>query len=324
MDIHHIEYFLTLKQYEHVAIAADFLNISRPALSKSIATLENELGVKLFDRVGRRIKLNQNGENFARYAEQALQLLQMGSLSAKSMCYEMTGSIKIVCYAYAPIILACVNAYSELNPHIAFSIIQWQSGESVDGNDMPDFILRSLTDPDFQLKKDQYWVPQKLFQERYYLIASPDYGHIDWEEYGKNLDFSLLKDAFFITMLQDDLFFNDIVYELSRRAGFIPKIYGRTDDFVVKIKMVEQGRGLAIIPESCLKDAQKLSPGLKSFLCSGVGSERSVFLFHPHEGMMTEAASDFYDFVLDFYQHPEERVTDVEDDWEILENNTHL
>lgn len=44
MDLHHIEYFLELARHEHVALTADVLNISQPALSKSISTLETELG----------------------------------------------------------------------------------------------------------------------------------------------------------------------------------------------------------------------------------------------------------------------------------------
>lgn len=223
MDIHHIEYFLELVKYEHVAVAADILNISQPALSKSIATLEAELGIKLFDRVGRRIKLNKNGEAFARYAEQAMKLLSLGQMSAKSMCYETNGHISICCFAYAPILTPCISDYSALNPYTTFSVSQYRLFGNQEIQDMPDFILCSSQDQSFLEKKNQFWTPQPLFQERYCLISSPEYRPVDWEQYGESIDLADLKDAYFITMIQNDNFFSDVTYELCQTAGFFPK-----------------------------------------------------------------------------------------------------
>ena len=59
MDIRNIEYFLHLAKYEHVSATADLLHISQPSLSKHITSLEREIGVKLFDRIGNRIVLNK-------------------------------------------------------------------------------------------------------------------------------------------------------------------------------------------------------------------------------------------------------------------------
>ena len=124
MNLQHIEYFLQLAKYEHVSITADFLNISQPSLSKHISNLEKELGIRLFDRSGNRIILNKNGEEFARYARQALDMLNTGILSAKSKYYETPGHITIGCYSYSPIIAKYTTEYSGLNPLTTFQIIQ--------------------------------------------------------------------------------------------------------------------------------------------------------------------------------------------------------
>lgn len=63
MDIRNIEYFLHLAKYEHVSATADLLHISQPSLSKHITSLEREIGVKLFDRIGNRIVLNKTGSS---------------------------------------------------------------------------------------------------------------------------------------------------------------------------------------------------------------------------------------------------------------------
>lgn len=300
MDIHHIEYFLVLKKYEHMSIAADFLNISQPSLSKSITTLESELGVKLFDRVGRRIKLNENGENFAHYAEQAMQLLNVARLSAKSSCYETNGSISIYCYTFAPIILPCLREYTVLNPLVKISVSQGEHHAEQN----PDFILRSSMDVAELTAKEQFWVAEPLFQEFFYLVTSPDYPALDWTKYSDEIPLEDCREANFITMIQSDIFFNDVTYELCQQAGFFPKIYSQTDDFLVKMRLVGMGQGVALIPESCLREAHLLVPDVRAFRMNDVKSERTVVLMRPKKNQMTETAQDFYDFVLDYFELP--------------------
>ena len=58
----HLYYFKTLVENEYLKESADLLNISAPALSAIISNFEKELGMPLFDRVGRHNKLNKNGE----------------------------------------------------------------------------------------------------------------------------------------------------------------------------------------------------------------------------------------------------------------------
>lgn len=304
MDIHHIEYFLQLVKYEHVSLTADFLNISQPSLSKSISTLEAELGIKLFDRIGRRIKLNHNGEEFAKYAEQAIQLLNNGIYSAKGMRYETSGKIEIICYAYEPIIVPCITAYSQLNPFTTFSISQSHEQNDMKTASELDFILCSSTDESFSMPKEQFWVSQPLFTEKYCLLLSPRFREYPKEQ--RSIDLAELKDATFVTMQQDNLFFNDITYKLCQNAGFFPKVYCQTDDFLVKVKIVAQGLAIAFIPESCLQDAYTYSPDLCCFELENCVTDRTICLLRRKKALMTDASLDFWDFVMDYYNLPED------------------
>ena len=67
MEFAQILFFMKVAELEHMTRAAEELNISQPYLSSTISDLEADLGVKLFDRVGRGIRLNQFGEIVYRY-----------------------------------------------------------------------------------------------------------------------------------------------------------------------------------------------------------------------------------------------------------------
>ncbi|MFR6290549.1 MAG: LysR family transcriptional regulator [Peptococcaceae bacterium] len=62
MELQQIRYFYVVATYENMSKAAEKLHITQPSLSSSISRLEDELGVKLFDRVGRGIVLNEYGK----------------------------------------------------------------------------------------------------------------------------------------------------------------------------------------------------------------------------------------------------------------------
>lgn len=70
MDITKLNSFIVLAKKGNFARASELLYISQPALSKRIQSLEEELGVPLFNRIGSRSYLTMEGQNFLRYAQQ--------------------------------------------------------------------------------------------------------------------------------------------------------------------------------------------------------------------------------------------------------------
>ena len=81
MNYNVLRYFSVLAQVEHYTIAAARLGISQPSLSSAIHNLENELGgVKLFEKMGRNIRLTEEGKFYREKVDAALNELHTASL----------------------------------------------------------------------------------------------------------------------------------------------------------------------------------------------------------------------------------------------------
>jgi len=85
MELLQLKYFLVVADIQHMTHAAEKLNITQPALSTVISRLEYELGVPLFDRVGRSIVLNSYGEAFQRRGNQILMEIEDSKRELKDM-----------------------------------------------------------------------------------------------------------------------------------------------------------------------------------------------------------------------------------------------
>lgn len=302
MDIRNIEYFLHLARYQHVSATADFLNISQPSLSKHINSLEKELGVKLFDRIGNRIVLNKNGEQFAQYARQSIDLLNLGVNAAKSNVYETTGTIHIAYATYAPILAKCCAEYARLNPQTTLQTVSLDSAIRSRSTDGLDFLLKAVPYRETgEEPNDLFWVPQPLFQESYVLVYGPNVAR---ELGGPPAHLSDLWDTCFVTMVPKDVFFTDITYSLCLNAGFYPKVHHETDEFLVKVKLIQEELAVAFLPQACLADAMALAPNLRYMELSDITAKRTILLMRRKKALMSETALDFWEFVLDYYHLP--------------------
>jgi DNA-binding transcriptional LysR family regulator len=74
MNLNHLAIFHAVAQTGSMTRGAERLDISQPAVSKQVQDLENKLGVHLFDRIGRRVRLSQAGEILADYARRLFAL----------------------------------------------------------------------------------------------------------------------------------------------------------------------------------------------------------------------------------------------------------
>lgn len=127
MNLAQLYYFKKLAELQHYAKASKQLFITQPALSLSIASLEEELGISLFEKEGRNVRLTKYGREFYQYVQNALNELDKGIAIAKEYAGELTGTIDIGCIYtilgdFLPNLLAGFT--KEKGPQIKYNIYQ--------------------------------------------------------------------------------------------------------------------------------------------------------------------------------------------------------
>jgi LysR family transcriptional regulator, cyn operon transcriptional activator len=95
MEIRQLRYFLDIAQTEHLTLSAQNLFLTQSTLSHGLRQLEDELGVKLFDRVGRGLKLSQAGTLFRTYVGRALQEIEAGRMALTEMAGLQSGTLTV-------------------------------------------------------------------------------------------------------------------------------------------------------------------------------------------------------------------------------------
>jgi DNA-binding transcriptional LysR family regulator len=95
MELRHLRYFVGVAEHEHFGRAAAALHVSQPALSQQIADLERELGVALFDRLPRGVRLSETGRTFLERARSVLALVEAASVEAREIGGGRRGRLTI-------------------------------------------------------------------------------------------------------------------------------------------------------------------------------------------------------------------------------------
>lgn len=95
MTLDQLRIFLAVAERQHVTRAADALNLTQSAVSAAIAALEARHGVRLFDRVGRRIALTETGRAFIAEARAVLDRAETAEMMLEDMTGEPRGRLRL-------------------------------------------------------------------------------------------------------------------------------------------------------------------------------------------------------------------------------------
>lgn len=124
MEIRVLRYFLTVVREESITKASEVLHITQPTLSRQLAQMEEEIGVKLFDRGSRKIKLTNEGILLRRRAEEILQLVDKTEKELVEQEEQVEGKISIGCGEIASVQLLpkLFREFHQKYPRVTFDI----------------------------------------------------------------------------------------------------------------------------------------------------------------------------------------------------------
>ena len=124
MELTPLKYFVKLADVLSFTEASKELFITQSTLSLSIKQLEEELGVTLFDRIGKKIYLTDAGRDFLDCSRKAIEEVAYGIQHLKEMQHVYTGKIKIgVIYSLFPMLNICVLKFTKAFPKAELSIV---------------------------------------------------------------------------------------------------------------------------------------------------------------------------------------------------------
>ncbi len=237
MERQQIKYFVEVAKLEHITRAAERLHISQPSVSLAIRRLEDELGVPLFKREGRNIKINAYGRQFLETAVAVLDLLDQGQqkLDALKFAEESHINISAPPWYVFPNLIEQIMAH---NPNITISSVDhnYESIVEMFSKRTLDFCITttSINDPSLN--------SMDLRKEEMVLLVSKDNPIAG----RKSIRLSECSRLPFATTFKGSKQYN-LLESFCHEAGFVPNVMLEVHNVRDVIRMIDHSGSIAAL-----------------------------------------------------------------------------
>lgn len=248
MELLQLKYFLTVARCEHVTEAAGRLHVTQSSLSKTIQRLEEDLGVPLFDRIGRKLRLNDFGRTFLQRTEKALFELEQGKREIADLSNKDQGILQLA-VTTASTLPGILREFRKNQPDIQFHV------QMVSLENMSRLLYRG--EVDFGLSSPPIQgddIECQILYDDPIVVAVP-MGHRYAER--SSIQLAELKDESFVGVKQG-YGVRDMVDSTCQSAGFVPKYVYEGDEPARLTALVEAEIGLAFIPSTARNPHERI------------------------------------------------------------------
>ncbi len=173
MEIRVLRYFLTVAREESITRAAEVLHITQPTLSRQLSQLEEETGVRLFERGPRRIRLTSEGMLLRRRAEEILQLVDKTETELSEQQAQVEGTISIGSGESVSVQLlpGLFSSFREKYPRVSFDIFTATADLVKEQMDRGLLDIGLLLEP---VDKEKYDFIRLNIREKWVVLMRPD------------------------------------------------------------------------------------------------------------------------------------------------------
>jgi len=263
LEFRQLSYFIEVAKQQSFSKAGVILHITQPTMSKSVKTLEDELGVQLLERSTKKIRLTDAGEVVYKQAQQVFKAFDNLASELADVRNLRKGQIRLgippmVGAKFFPKVLAQFNA---LYPDVTIQLIE-------DGSKI---VEQFIEEGHLDLGVAVLPVNEDVFdffifaQENLRLLVHPSHAWATRSE----VRLSELRDESFILFREDFTLHNRILCD-CQRAGFEPNVVYKSSQWDFIAEMVAENLGIALLPESICKELDPTHVKIVSLLSPSI------------------------------------------------------
>jgi LysR family transcriptional regulator, hydrogen peroxide-inducible genes activator len=242
MEFQQLKYVCAIADTGSFSRAAERCHVAQPSLSQQVLKLEEDLGAKLFDRLGRSIRLTEAGRAFLPHARTILHQMEAARTGVEDKRKDVRGSVTVgVIPTIAPYLMPqCVSAFSKRYEEAKLRIIEETTPILVESlrNLAIDVAIMSLP-----LKHKEFEI-FPLQTEPLFAVLPRDHKRAA----AQSLSMKDLRGEPFV-LLRDSHCFRDISVAACTRARVDPRIAFESGQFSSLLGMVAAGVGVSLVPE---------------------------------------------------------------------------
>lgn len=245
MEFHQLRYVCAIAETGSFSRAAERCQVAQPSLSQQVLKLEEDLGAKLFDRLGRSVRLTDAGRAFLPHARSMLHQQETARASVADQWADVRGSVAVgVIPTIAPYLMPRYTAaFAKKYPEAKLRIVEETTPVLVEALRDLSIDLAILALP--LRHKDLESFP--LRTEPLFAVLPKD----DPRAAAKSLALKDLRGETFV-MLRDGHCFRDLSLAACTHARVTPRIAFESDQFSSLFGMVAAGVGVSLVPEMAI------------------------------------------------------------------------